>query len=154
MNDLSINCSELSHNVLGNMGKRTLSVAEQTADESVRGSPVFATLKTNEAHYDSVILKKTYSGMRPDIIAADQDCDRKDSTFRRLAMGFSAFAEPEGAAAQKIVDIYAETVSVYGTHYAEETEILDKRHQLLGAPDAQAAIQSLHIQSVYDVNII
>lgn len=143
---LTLTYRDLSTKVLGNLADRTIELINQSAVDTVINNPLTAELKTRSEEYNTVVIKKTFSGMGVTIEEADLQRDNCDASLKRILAGLAGFkGTPQTDAANQLLSIYEETGSVYTKNYAEESVILDHRLSKLQEPANSALVIQLNL---------
>lgn len=142
--------SRLSTTNLGTLGTRTVEYSERTANESVTTSPLLAELKAKSEEYNSVVLKKGYSGMGTSVIEADLTRDRVYQNVKRILQGFAGFPETNrGKAALALLKAFDDAGSIHGLSYADETAVLNKIMTALQTDENKANVTVLAMEEEF-----
>lgn len=141
---IEISLSSLSTTNLGTLGNRTVDYSERTAEEEITTHPLLAPVKTETERYNAVVLKKIYSGMGSTVEGADLVRDNYHRSLKSIVAGYAGFTEtPKGVAAATLLQVFADTGSIYGLSYADESAVLDKFDEALELPANQAHIATI-----------
>jgi hypothetical protein len=141
---LRLTFNQLSTKVLGNLAERTIELSTQTGNETITNHPLALEVKNNYEQYNAVVIKRTFSGMGTDIVAADLHRNNCDASLKKILTGFAAFeGMPQSEDAQQLLLIYAETGNIRDKSYADESVILNKRIEKLALPENKARIARL-----------
>ena len=143
---LTLTYRDLSTKVLGILADRTMELINQSAIDTAITNPLTAELKNRSEEYNTVVIKKTFSGMGITIEEADLQRDNCDASLKRILAGLAGFkGTPQTDAALQLLRIYEETGSVYNKNYAEESVILDRRLSKLQEPVNSSLVTQLHL---------
>jgi hypothetical protein len=126
-------------------------LSEQNANPEIANHPLLLAVKVAYAPYHANIIKPTFSGMGPELAAADLQRDNCHGGLRRLLRGYLSFGDSDkGEAAKRLLALFDETGSITRLSYAEENTVLEKLIEKLGAPEAQLLIEPLGIRPEVD----
>ncbi len=146
---LKITFSRLVVTILGMLGRNTIEITKANANTDVLNNPLFKEVENKYAVYETVLLKNVYSGMGPDVKAADLERDTRFYGFMHLLRGLAAFKNPQGEAADSLYEQISHKGSILGLNYGEESELLYKIFELLDGAPAQALIAQAGVAAQY-----
>jgi hypothetical protein len=148
---LHVKLTSLATKKLDNLAAQTVALSEQNANPEIANHPLLLAVKSAYAPYHQNIVKPTYSGMGPDLAAADLQRDNCHSGLRRLLRGYLSFGDTDrGQAAKQLLALFDETGSITRLSYAEENTVLEKLIEKLGQPEAQQPIDLLGVRPEVD----
>jgi len=129
---------------VGNLGERTIELSNQTGNEAIINHPLFLEVKSKFQEYDTVVIKRTFSGMGTNVITADLYRGRIDNSIHKIISGMAAIKGlDQSEDAQHLLDIYAETGDIRGKSYADESVIHKKRIEKFNLPENKERIARL-----------
>lgn len=147
---LRINYGRLSTKVLGNLSNRVIAVSSVYAATLLKDNPLLEVLKTNNDHYQQVLVKNIYSGLGDPVAQADLVRDRLYRAFRRMLQGLTVFSDTaRGQAARALLTIFEESGDVNNLSYADQNIVMQTLLKRMDRPENTAHLNILGLLDEY-----
>jgi hypothetical protein len=144
---MQITLSKLNVRNLATLAKRTVTISLRPEFSVVQGNPLFEQVRQESGRYDALYTKNAFSGMGPEVEAADHN---QDAIFSGIKTILTGYAKDKGSPQ------YADSVALYaifekyGTgldrySYSEEAAQLQKLLEELERPENAPKLANLHL---------